>query len=175
MPPTQDPQTTFKPKLTCIFLSARTRYNISIPNGWPCTNWDVLLSKTCYCSGLPQHVLEVRMTWVLTNSLKWLGRCKLGLETIESWNIHVSFVALSRTHPFPPHHLYLIYNPKWNVHYWPQMAHAQWPQMAHAQLTPILIRNKVLGLRPQVSGLRRRVPPIIRITRKYNDKICRCK
>ena len=34
MPPTQDSQTTFKPNLTYIFLSAR--YIISIPNGWPC-------------------------------------------------------------------------------------------------------------------------------------------
>ena len=37
MPPTEDSQTTFKPNLTCIFLSARTRYIISIPNGGPCT------------------------------------------------------------------------------------------------------------------------------------------
>ena len=36
MPPNQDSQTTFKPNLTCIFLSARTRYIISIPNGGPC-------------------------------------------------------------------------------------------------------------------------------------------
>ena len=36
MPPHQDSQTTFKPNLTCIFLSARTRYIISIPNGGPC-------------------------------------------------------------------------------------------------------------------------------------------
>ena len=36
MPPTQDPQTTYKPNLTCILLSARTRYIISIPNGGPC-------------------------------------------------------------------------------------------------------------------------------------------
>ena len=36
MPPNQDSQTTFKPSLTCIFLSARTRCIISIPNGGPC-------------------------------------------------------------------------------------------------------------------------------------------
>ena len=36
MPPTQDPQTTFKPNLTCVLLSARTRYIISFPNGGPC-------------------------------------------------------------------------------------------------------------------------------------------
>ena len=36
MPPTQDSQNTFKPSLTCIFVSARTRYIMSIPNGRPC-------------------------------------------------------------------------------------------------------------------------------------------
>ena len=36
MPPTQDPQTTFKPNLTCIFLSARARYIKSKPDGRPC-------------------------------------------------------------------------------------------------------------------------------------------
>ena len=35
MPPTQDSQTSFKPNLTCIFLSAR--YIISNPDGGPCT------------------------------------------------------------------------------------------------------------------------------------------
>ena len=32
----QDSQTTFKPNLTCIFLSARARYFVSNPNGGPC-------------------------------------------------------------------------------------------------------------------------------------------
>ena len=36
MPPTQDSQTTFKPNLTCTFLSARARYIISKPDGRPC-------------------------------------------------------------------------------------------------------------------------------------------
>ena len=37
MPPTQNSQTTFKPNLTCIFLSVRARYIISKPDGRPCT------------------------------------------------------------------------------------------------------------------------------------------
>ena len=36
MPPTQDSQTTFKPNLTCIFLSARAKYIVSNPDGRPC-------------------------------------------------------------------------------------------------------------------------------------------
>jgi hypothetical protein len=36
MPPTQDSQTTFKPNLTCIFLSARARYIMSNPDETPC-------------------------------------------------------------------------------------------------------------------------------------------
>ena len=36
MPPNQDSQTTFKPNLTCIFLSARARYFVSNPDGGPC-------------------------------------------------------------------------------------------------------------------------------------------
>ena len=39
MPPTQDFQTTFKLNLTCIFLSARTRYIMSNPDEIPCTIW----------------------------------------------------------------------------------------------------------------------------------------
>ena len=35
-PPTQDSQSSFKPNLTCIFLSARTRYIISNPDGGLC-------------------------------------------------------------------------------------------------------------------------------------------
>ena len=35
MSTTQDSQTTFKLNL-CIFLSARARYFVSKPNGWPC-------------------------------------------------------------------------------------------------------------------------------------------
>merc|ERR1712051_1149713 len=34
--PTQDSPTTFKPNLTCIFLSTRARYIISNPSGGPC-------------------------------------------------------------------------------------------------------------------------------------------
>ena len=37
MPFTQDSQATFKPNLTCILLSDRTRYIISNPDGRPCT------------------------------------------------------------------------------------------------------------------------------------------
>ena len=36
MPPTQNSQTTFKPNLTCIFLSARARYIMSNPDETPC-------------------------------------------------------------------------------------------------------------------------------------------
>ena len=37
IPTSQDSQTTFKLNLTCIFISARARYFVSKPNGWPCT------------------------------------------------------------------------------------------------------------------------------------------
>ena len=37
MPPTQDSHTTFKPNLTCIFLSARARYIITNPDEIPCS------------------------------------------------------------------------------------------------------------------------------------------
>ena len=37
MPLTQDSQTTFKPNLTCICLSARARNIMSNPNEIPCT------------------------------------------------------------------------------------------------------------------------------------------
>ena len=43
MPPTQDSQNTFKPSLTCIFVSARTRYIMSIPNGRPCSFYPFLI------------------------------------------------------------------------------------------------------------------------------------
>ena len=36
MPLTQDSQTTFKPILTCIFLSAKARYIMSNPDETPC-------------------------------------------------------------------------------------------------------------------------------------------
>ena len=38
MPPTQNSHSTFKPNLTCIFLSARARYIMSNPDEIPC-NW----------------------------------------------------------------------------------------------------------------------------------------
>ena len=55
MPPTQDSQNTFKPSLTCIFVSARTRYIMSIPNGRPCTFppsvlfFSLMQKCKCYC------------------------------------------------------------------------------------------------------------------------------
>ena len=49
MPPTQDPQTTYKPNLTCILLSARTRYIISIPNGGPCISSEHNKNKSYKC------------------------------------------------------------------------------------------------------------------------------
>ena len=52
MPPTQDPQTTFKPNLTCILLSARTRYIISIPNGGPCS-LNGILNHECEPNAVP--------------------------------------------------------------------------------------------------------------------------
>ena len=67
MPPTQDSQTTFKPNLTCIFLFPRTRYIMSIPNGWPCTfdhhceskTFDVTTDHFYQTHGFDPEILEI--------------------------------------------------------------------------------------------------------------------
>ena len=86
MPPTQDPQTTFKPNLTCIFQSARTRYIISIPNGGPCKS-----DKKYPCLGGIGIMMIFQLTAaflirfvftifvIITNPRKWDTLSSLGL------------------------------------------------------------------------------------------------
>ena len=78
---TQDTQTTFKPNLTCIFLSARNRYIISIPNGWPCMlifSQKILFFRT-YKPSLKFHNPELTFTFKFkaSNTL-WLEDIKWG-------------------------------------------------------------------------------------------------
>ena len=61
MPPTQDSQTTFKPNLTCILLSARARYIMSNPDEIPC----IFPGSPKKLPGSPQEATK------LFQGLKW--------------------------------------------------------------------------------------------------------
>ena len=48
IPTSQNPPTTFKPNLTCIFLSARARYIRSKPDGRPCRQKTPIFVTQCF-------------------------------------------------------------------------------------------------------------------------------
>ena len=60
MPLTQDSQTTFKPNLTTILVSARARYIISNPDGRPCS-----IIKICITSASSNSTTKVTLPQVL--------------------------------------------------------------------------------------------------------------
>ena len=92
MSTTQDSQTTFKLDLTWIFLSARARYFVSNPDGWPCMQrmckkWVVIKFLFCIVFSSSKNPVEY-MT----------SECLPYLENIFCQALLPQYIALYKCH-----------------------------------------------------------------------------
>ena len=119
---TQDSQITFKPNLTCIFLSARARYIISNPDGRPCMCKQLKIMFFLQMFSLRQPVVRKNRRVVCTcitqqyHNKTWL--LHKGIRQRESGDANqkgpsIKYVVSKSAlfNPLPPHYrLFTKYN-----------------------------------------------------------------